>query len=366
MVHCNVAVTGLNAMEDSLPGIPVIRSLRAAGEELTGKIIGLTYDTFDTGIYNSELLDEVYLMPYPSEGETAILQRLKEIVKKTPIQVLIPTVDAELVSYSRLEPELNELGIKVLLPPEDRIRLHQKQQLGAFCYYNGIKAPRTITITDPAELSAAAKQVGFPFVLKGTFHDAYMVSSLPEALVFYHKIKEAWGLPMVVQEYIKGEEYTVVALADGSERLVGAVAIKKLRVTGTGKCWAGGTVHNEELLALARGIIEKLRWVGPLELEFIKRPDSPGYYLFEFNPRFPVTVYLVTRSGHNFPLALVRLLMGEKVEKLNGYQAGVVSTRHTVDVIAPMEYIESLATKGELIFDWKRKKEFKKELISYE
>jgi len=68
MISCNVAVTGLNAMDDSLPGIPVIRSLRAS-TEWTGKIIGLTYDAFDTGIFNTELLDEVYLMPYPTEGE---------------------------------------------------------------------------------------------------------------------------------------------------------------------------------------------------------------------------------------------------------------------------------------------------------
>ena len=62
MKKLNIAVTGLNATDNPAPGIPVIRSVRHDLKNI-GKIIGLTYDAFDTGIYDGDLLDEVYLIP---------------------------------------------------------------------------------------------------------------------------------------------------------------------------------------------------------------------------------------------------------------------------------------------------------------
>ena len=355
MISYSVGITGLNAMDDPVAGIPVTRSIRSA-KEWGGRIIALAYDALDTGIYDSGLLDEVYLLPYPSEGENALLQRLKQILEKTSIDVIIPTVDSELVNFCRLEPELKELGINLLLPPEDKIRLHRKERLREFCQANGICAPKTITITEPAELKKAGKELGFPLVVKGAVHEAALAYSEDEALVHYQRIKAAWGLPLVAQEYIPGEEYTVIALGDRDGNLVGMVETKKLRVTEKGKSWAGVTVWDEELMAVARGILEKLRWVGPLELEFRKRSSSKEYYLFELNPRFPVGCYLAARAGQNLPLATVQLAMGEKVEPFTSYRAGVMYTRHAVDVISPLEYMEDLVTRGELIFDRKRKK----------
>jgi len=220
MISYNVGVTGLNAMDDPVGGVPVTRSIRSA-KEWGGRIIALTYDALDTGIYNSGLLDEVYLLPYPSEGENALLQRLKQILQKTSIDVIIPTIDSELVNFCRLEPELKELGVNLLLPSEDKIRLNRKDQLGEFFRVNGIRAPKTITITEPAELKKAAEEMGFPMVVKGAVHDAALAYSDDEALVYYQRIKAEWGLPLVAQEYIQGEEYTVISLSDREGNLSG-------------------------------------------------------------------------------------------------------------------------------------------------
>jgi len=365
MISYNVAVTGLNAMDDPVGGIPVTRSIKSA-KEWGGKIIALTYDALDTGIYNSGLLDEVYLLPYPAEGENALLQRLKQILQKTSIDVIIPTIDSELVNISRLEPELKELGVNLLLSPEDKLRLNRKGQLGEFCQANGIRSPKTIPITESAELKKAAEELGLPMVVKGMVHDAALAYTADEALTHYQRISARWGLPLIAQEYIQGEEYTVVALTDREGNLIGAVQDKKLRVTEKGKTWAGMTVRDDELMAVAKGIIEKLNWVGPLELEFIKRNSSKEYYLFELNPRFPIACYLAARAGQNLPLAAIQLAMGEEVKPFTSYQAGIMFTRHAVDVISPIEYIEDLIVNGELIFDRRRKRESRKESILHE
>jgi len=81
MIKYTVGVTGLNATDNPGPGVPVIRSIKDS-PLWQGKIVGLAYDALDTGIYNNDLMDEVYLIPYPTEGEENLLARLKYIKDK--------------------------------------------------------------------------------------------------------------------------------------------------------------------------------------------------------------------------------------------------------------------------------------------
>jgi carbamoyl-phosphate synthase large subunit len=87
----NIEVTGMNATENPGPGVGVIRAIRAGGRERV-RIIGLAYDPLDPGVYMNGICDHVYLAPYPSQGAAAILERIKEIHEKTPIDVITPTL----------------------------------------------------------------------------------------------------------------------------------------------------------------------------------------------------------------------------------------------------------------------------------
>ena len=73
-----IAVSGLKTGDNPQPGVPVIRSLRAAG--FKGKIVGFVYDAMESGIYLEGLADEVYQMPYPSTGAESFLTRLDYIL----------------------------------------------------------------------------------------------------------------------------------------------------------------------------------------------------------------------------------------------------------------------------------------------
>ena len=90
-----IAVTGLKTGDNPQPGVPVIRGIRAAG--FTGRIVGLVYDSLESGIYLDDLVDQVYQMPYPSAGADAFLTRLDHILERTPLDVIIPTLDSEVV-----------------------------------------------------------------------------------------------------------------------------------------------------------------------------------------------------------------------------------------------------------------------------
>lgn len=359
MTTCRAGVTGLNAADNPAPGIAVIRSLKA-DPHWHGKIYGLGYDALDTGAYSSDLLDGAFLLPYPAEGESMLLQRIKYIAERTGLEVLIPTLDSEMMNFSMIESELKELGINMLVPSPYQIKLRSKMFLGEFCRKNSFPVPRSAAIMNPEQLNRCAGELGIPLVIKGIFHGAYTALNLEEARVYFNRIKNQWGIPVIVQEFLSGEEYDVVSLCDMENGIIGAVAMRKLRITEKGTAWAGITVRDEELLELSSKILERLKWVGPVELEYMKDSREGKYYIIEINPRFPSWVYLAAEAGQNLPLAALKLAGGEKVEPYSSYHTGLTFVRHAVDLVCPIDYLESLTLRGELSFNEKESKKNKK------
>ena len=176
---------------------------------------------------------------------------------------------------------------------------------------------------------------------------------MEEAHIYFGKLNAKWGLPIIAQEYLPGEEYDVACVGDGKGNLVGAVPMRKLRLTEKGKAWAGVTIKDKKLYEQAEKLIDALKWRGPCEVEMLKDAKTNEYILVEINPRFPSWIYLSAGAGVNLPLAVVQLALGEKVKKLQAPQPGFTFVRHATDLVCPMSYLESLTTKGELIFERK-------------
>jgi carbamoyl-phosphate synthase large subunit len=349
MTKCNVAISGLNAADDPAPGIAVARSIRESGQ-WEGKIIGLAYDALDTGIYDSGLIDEVYLLPYPFD-RTGLLQRFKDITHKTRIDVLMPLLDLGMLDLPVLAPSLKELGINMLIPNISRVRIHLKLRLAEFCQQNGMRYPKQVSITSPASIAASIGFLGVPVVIKGIIHESHLAYSVEEALIYYYRVSARWGLPVILQEHIEGEEYNTDCLTDRDGKLIGMVAMRKLGITDKGKAWSGVTVRDEELLTLSQDILAKLKWVGPAEFEFIKQRSSGNYYLLEINPRFGTWIYLAAKAEQNLPLAAVQIAIGHKVEPFQNYREGIMFVRHSRDIICPVEHLAELTASGELMLN---------------
>jgi carbamoyl-phosphate synthase large subunit len=342
-----IAVTGLNATDNPGPGVPVIRCLREGmGEDV--ELIGLVYDTLEPGIFIPGLVEKCYQIPYPSTGLDAVAARILQIHERENIDVLFCTLDTELYSFGRLASTLREKGIATYLPNSDQLKMRGKDQLAAFCYEIHARTPRTHVINSQRELESEAEKLGYPCVVKGIFYDASIVSSKDEARTAMNKLAAKWGMPLILQEYLKGDEYNVCALGDGTGGVVGAVAMRKLYITEKGKGWSGVTIYDEALLELSRTVIKALKWKGGMELEFTRIPGSSEYYLLEINPRFPAWVYLPHVAGQNLPLAMVKLARGEHVEYFTKYEAGKLFVRAAWDYATDMKAIEKLSMTGEL------------------
>lgn len=341
-----VAVTGMNARPDNPgPGVAVSRCLREA-EQLGARIIGFGYDALDPGLYLKQFCDAGYLLPFPTAGAQALLERLTEVHTEQPFDVLIPCLDAELPNVLRIAPQLAALGIRMWLPSEEQLKLRSKERLSELATHARIASPRTRAITQ-TEFFQRCEQEGwhFPMVVKGVFYDAYIVHSPAEGVSAFDRIARNWGYPVLVQEHLKGEEYNLTGVGDGEGSLLGAVMMKKTGLTEKGKAWAGITIHDEALLEAAGNLVAATGWRGPLEVEVIKSPGG-NYHLVEINPRFPAWIYLSAGVGGNLPHGLVNLALGQAFPDFAPPRPGTMFIRYALETIVDLSDFESIVVNG--------------------
>jgi len=342
-----IAVTGMNARADNPgPGVAVARCLREV-VGFTGKIIGLGYDVLDPGLFQTQLTDAGYLLPYPSAGEEELLHRLHYIQEREQIDVLIPCLDAEILSLIHLQEQIAELGIKMLLPTEAQLQCRNKDRLHQFANQTGIKTPEQTPITSSSFFYDCAKKGWtYPLVVKGQFYDAGIAHNPEQAVGLFHRIAAVWGMPILVQKLIEGDEVNLTGLGDGNGKLLGAVMMRKRAVTDKGKAWAGMTVHDAGLLNAAEKLVAGLKWSGPLEVEMMR--DKHGdYYLIEINPRFPAWIYLAKASGNNLPWALLEILQQQPLSELTPPVAGTLFIRYAQETIVSLADFEAMMMNGE-------------------
>ncbi|MDD3464847.1 MAG: ATP-grasp domain-containing protein [Candidatus Cloacimonetes bacterium] len=346
VLDLSIAVSGLKTGDNPQPGVPVIRSIKNAG--FRGKMIGLVYDALESGIYLPELADEIYQMPYPSSGADAFLGRIDQILSRTRIDVIIPTLDAEMILYIRLEKELAKRGIHTFLPDERCFLLRDKTSLANFFSPRGIEVPETLMVSDPGQIAKHCEKLGYPLMVKGKYYEAYKVWDLDEALQRFHEIAESWGLPLLLQKVVPGDEFNVVIVGDGGGGMLGMVPQKKLVITDKGKGFGGVVIQNPGLDAFAEKVISLLNWRGPCELEVIKGNDNK-YYLIEINPRFPAWVRLAEGAGQNLPAVTVMKALGQDCEPLPPYRPGTLFIRHAEDIISEIGVMGQISAQSELI-----------------
>ena len=341
-----VAVTALNAIDSPGPGVSVIRGLKESGL-FEARIIGLAYESLEPGIYMKDLVDRVYQVPYPSTGVEALMARLEYIHGKENLDVVIPNFDAELFPFIRLEKRLKALGIHTFLPTEEQFEERQKINLPEFGKRYGIKVPESEAIFDVSEIPSVMKGLEYPVLVKGKYYDASVAFNADQARDYFFKISSKWGLPIILQKFVRGTEYNVIGLGDGHGNRIAAVPIRKQYITDKGKAWGGISISDKKILELTDHFLSKTKWRGAFELELMK-DEKNDYVLLEINPRIPAWVYLSVGVGQNIPEALTRLALGENVEPFNSYEVGKMFIRYSWDMIVDLKDYQQISTFGEL------------------
>ena len=341
-----IAVTGLNAIDSPGPGVPVIRALREAGS-FDARIIGLAYETLEPGINMHNIVDKTYRLPDPSSGTEFLMERIMHIHQKEKLDVVIPNFDAEIFSFIRIEPELNAIGIRLFMPTVRQFEERHKVNLPKFGKQYDIRVPESVSIHAVADIDEAMEEFEWPVLVKGKFYDAVIAYNKQQVTEAFRKIAGKWGLPIILQEHIRGTEYNVTGLGDGKGNTIAAVPMRKQYITDKGKAWGGITITDGKLLELTDHFIKQTKWRGSFELELMKTKDDE-FYMLEINPRIPAWIYLAVGAGQNIPEALVKLALGLDVAPFESYRSGKMFIRYSWDMIVDLDEFQKISTEGEL------------------
>ncbi len=341
-----VAVTGLNAIDSPGPGIAVIRGILDC-TAWDVKIIGLSYESLEPGIYMHDIVSKTYQIPYPSAGSEALYNRLIQIHEQEQIDVIIPNFDAELQNFIKISKDLKKAGIGTFLPSLAQLEARDKVNLYNFGLQHNLLVPADRIIYKAEDLKSVIEQFDFPIVVKGKYYEAVVAYTLEQAQKAFHKLQAKWGLPIIVQQFINGTEINIAALGDGKGNTISAVPMRKLYITDKGKAWAGITLEDQSLIDLAQHFISATKWSGGFELEIMRTADNKPY-IMEINPRFPAWIYLTTGAGQNQPAALVKMALGEEVKPYTTYEVGKIFIRYSWDLITNIEEFQKISAFGEL------------------
>ncbi len=341
-----IAVTGLNAIDSPGPGVSVIRALRDA-TSFNVRVIGLSYESLEPGIYMRDLVDKTYHIPYPSTGTDALLERIEYIHEKENLDLIIPNFDAELFPFLKLESKLKEMGIHTFLPTLEQYEERQKMNLPEFGKKYGFHVPGSANVFSIQEIHKVIDEYDYPVLVKGKFYDAHIAYNIDQVISCFNKVSAKWGTPVVLQEFVHGSEYNVTGLGDGKGNTIAAVPMRKQYITDKGKAWGGISISDQKILELTKKFIRETKWRGGFELELMKNKDNE-FYILEINPRIPAWIYLAVGVGQNIPEALVNLALGHDVKPFETYEVGKMFIRYAYDMIVDLEEFQQISTFGEL------------------
>ncbi len=198
--------------------------------------------------------------------------------------------------------------------------MHDKGRFFPLCTAAGIRVPRTVVPSPGEDIARALGELRPPLVVKPRTKSDWkaiqsaLLESQSKARVFasagellaHPRFRELAEL-VVVQELIEGPVtalYSFHGYATPEGRLLGAFCGRKLR---TYPCVAGESafielVHDGDLEATGRAIVEKLGIRGPFKIDLIRDAHTGDLYTLEVNARFNLWHQLGAANGVNLPL----------------------------------------------------------------
>lgn len=318
-----VLVTGVGGPA----GQAVLRSLLRRGDD----VWAADMDGWAAGLY---LVPADRRLTVPPGRDTGFVDEVRDACAAAQVEVLVPTVDAELVPLARRRDELAAVGTALAAPAADVIALAlDKAALAERCAPH-LRVPTT-RVLDADALEAAWD---FPVIVKprsGSGSRGVRVVADRDEL-------RAIGADtaLIAQELLPGEEYSVDVLADAGSRVVAAVPRTRTRVD-SGVSIAGVTVQDAGLVATATAVAEAIGLVGVANVQ-LRRDTHGAPALLEVNPRFPGALPLTIAAGADLPALAVDLALGLPLPEAVPFRE-VANVRFLEDVF--VDPAEVLATR---------------------
>lgn len=235
----------------------------------------------------------------PAIGDLDFIPTVLEICRTEHVDVIVPTIDTELMIYAQNKEAFAEIGVTVLVSSPEVISLAADKLLfHNWLVDNGLPSVPTfpaIDLPNTAELGAViAKPRGGSSSIGVIAADS--LSELPLGSL---------SDDYIVQHKAEGQELTVDFAVHGDGSFLGCVPRRRLEVR-SGEVSKGITVRNPAIEELARHLASRLPGAhGILNFQCFFQPETEELAIIELNGRVGGGFPLSHQAGATFFEALV-------------------------------------------------------------
>jgi len=242
---------------------------------------------------------------------------------------VFPSADPDLEALNQIRDAALPHARWTMADPELVTALMDKRAFSALATHHDLPVPRTFTPTTLDEVAHIADVLTYPAIAKPSLPTSWKHPELPreirtakaivlqsrEELLQVCRAVLPWGLALILQEYVPGDDsahYDVHAYIDRQGVARATFCGRKWRIqpphVGCG-CFVESQLE-PELEALVIDILQRLDYRGIANLNFKRHSVSGEFKLLEINARVSQWTILTTRAGVNLPWMAYRDVCG--------------------------------------------------------
>lgn len=251
--------------------------------------------------------------------ETGYIDELLKICVEDKINLVLPTIDTDLLILSKNTDRFEEIGVKVLISKPDKILVcRDKNNTGEFFESCELHAPKTYN--NYKEYDGT-----YPCFIKpkdgSSSINAFKVEDADELEVYANQVED-----YIIQPFVEGREFTIDIFCDFDGKAIHITPRERLQVRA-GEVLKTQIYMDQTMIEESKMLIDKFKPCGPMTVQLIQDKNTGINYYIEINPRYGGGAPLSMKSGARSAESLLKLLIGEKVEYSEDSCNGAVYSR---------------------------------------
>lgn len=259
-----------------------------------------------------------YARKVVSMKDSSYIDNLIQICVDDKIDLLIPTIDTDLLVLSKNKDRFEAIGTKVMISAVDKILIcRDKNNTSQFFVDCGLKAP--MPVNDWNEYNG-----GYPAFIKpkdgSSSINAYKVENEEELEVYANQVED-----YIVQPFVSGREYTIDIFCDWDGDPVSIVPRERLQVRA-GEVLKTRICMDEIMINEAKVLCKCFKPCGPMTVQLI-RDNADIDWFIEINPRYGGGAPLSMKAGARSAETVLKLIDKEAIEYQDKIADGEIYSR---------------------------------------
>lgn len=295
--------------------VELVKCFKKAAKDLkiNSKIIAADLLATAPAIY---FADNYYLIP--RIGSDNYIERIIDICNEENIQLIIPTIDTELMILANNKDYIeNQTNARLLVSDLSVIEIcRNKINSQNFFEEKGFGVPKLIK-------NINSNNFEFPVFIKpidgSSSINTFKVNNQKELEFFNSYIKTP-----IVQELVSGKEYTIDVFLDFDSNIITVVPRQRLAVR-SGEISKGKIIKDRDIIDDVIKLMKVLKPIGHITVQCIKTAKEIIY--IEINPRFGGGAPMSIKAGADSCKNLFKLLQGKKLSYNEDYKENVLFLR---------------------------------------